>query len=280
MFSAAFFTASTLAVLAVGSAGLIGCGGGEDQAGLVEVNGEKDDAEVVAVRGDEYAYLMPDRIEGGVVTMEFSNTGKELHEYALVRLAPGVALDDVRAELTDGDGDEPAPGLMTDVGGVPMLSPGRTVTVTRKLDEGTYVLLCFFPAPDGKPHIQHGMLRSFQVAGDSGNELPHPDAVIVAGEKRYEMPQLKAGRQTIELRNSANEEREFQLVGLVPGKTWKDTERWAQSGFRGPAPAIFPGGMQSIPPGTSVFEELDLEEGVEYLLTDEFGLEARFKVND
>ena len=42
-------------------------------------------ANVVEVRGDEYAYVMPEHIEGGVVTLEFSNTGKELHEYSLDR---------------------------------------------------------------------------------------------------------------------------------------------------------------------------------------------------
>ena len=258
---------SMFAVLALAPVVLAGCG-----HGTAERN-------VVKVRADEYAYLMPDRIRGGVVTMEFSNTGRELHELALARLAPGVAPEDIRAELSDGDGEAPDPKLLTDVGGVPLLSPGRTVTVTRELLDGTYLLLCFVPAPDGKPHIHHGMLRSFDIAGNSGDELPRPDAVIVAREKRFELPKLKGGRQTIELRNSANGEREFFLMELrKPGTTFKDPERWDENGARGPAPAIFPGGMQSIPPGTSVFEELEFEPGREYLLTDEHGLEARFRV--
>lgn len=257
---------SMSACFALAASALVGCGGGKNEAGVVEV------------RGNEYAYAMPDRIEGGVVTMEFSNTGKEPHEYGLARLAPGAALEDVLAELTDDDGEAPGPELLTDAGGVPGLSPSKTVTVTRELPEGTYLLVCGLPAPDGRSHSQHGMLRSFEIARDSGNKLPKADAVIVAGEKRFEMPELKAGRQTIELRNSANEEREFQLIGLEPGKTFKDVERWAESGFQGPAPASFPGGMRSIPPGTSVFQDLELEAGRKYMLTDEHGLEARFTV--
>jgi len=180
--------------------------------------------------------------------------------------------------VTDGDGEEPGPELLTDVGGVPALSPGRTVSVTRELDEGKYLLLCLVPAPDGKTHIQHGMLHGFEIAGDSGNGLPKADAVVVMREKRVELPELKVGRQTIEFRNSTKKQRELFLIGLEPGKTFKEVERWGQGGFRGPAPAIFLGGMQPIPPGASVFEQLELETGREYVVFGEPGLEARFTV--
>jgi len=166
----------------------------------------------------EYAYVMPDRIVGGVVSMEFVNAGDELHEFALGRLAPGVTPEQARQELTDGDGD-PGPELVEDIGGVPFLTPGKRVTVTRKLSEGTYVLLCFIPAPDGRPHIEHGMIRSFKIEGDSGKDLPKPDAVIIARTARFDVPVLHAGRQTIELRNAAREDRGFVLMGLKPGKT-------------------------------------------------------------
>lgn len=60
-------------------------------------------------------------------------------------------------------------------------------------------------------------------------------------------------------------EPEFFLMRIEPSETFKDVERWAENGARGPAPAVFPGGMQGIPPGTSVFEELELEAGRENL---------------
>ena len=166
--------------------------------------------------------------------------------------------------------------MARDVGGVPALSPGRRVTVTRKLEPGTYVVLCYIPGPDGKPHIEHGMIDSFEVAGDTKQAPAKPDAVIVARDKSFKVPRLNAGRQTIELRNSAREEREFQIGSPEPGKKLPDVERWFDDGMRGPAPIDFPGGIQSIPAGASVYQELELEAGRTYYLSDEHGLEARF----
>ena len=67
---------------------LAGCGGEGDE-----------EAQPVDVQGDEYAFVMPDEAEGGVVRFDISNTGEELHEYALGRLDEGKTLDDVKAAL-------------------------------------------------------------------------------------------------------------------------------------------------------------------------------------
>ena len=81
---------------------IVGCG--SDNGG----------SEAVRVEGTEYAYVTPGRVEGGVVSMEFANTGEELHEFAMGRLQPGKTLADFRDELTDGEaqlrihGDLPA----------------------------------------------------------------------------------------------------------------------------------------------------------------------------
>jgi hypothetical protein len=252
---------------------LAGCGGTTESPGS-ETKPANERA-AVRVEAREYAYVMPDRIVGGVVSMEFVNAGKELHEFALGRLAPGLTVEEVRRELIDGD-DVPDERL-EDIGGVNFLTSGKRVTVTRKLREGTYVLLCFIPAPDGRPHIEHGMIRSFTIKGDSGKDLPKPDVVISARAARFDVPVLHAGRQTIELRNAAHGDRGFVLTALEPGKTPKDADAWFETDGTGPAPVTFPGGIQSIPPGTSVFEELTLEAGTTYyLLEDEHGLRATF----
>jgi hypothetical protein len=184
--------------------------------------------DAVRVEGTEYAYVTPGSIEGGVVSMEFANTGEEPHEYAMGRLEPGKTLDDFRNELTAGGDEEPTSGV--DVGGVPLLSAGEQVTITRSLQPGTYVLVCFVPAPDGKTHFEHGMIGSFDVQDDSGEELPEPDATIVAQEDRYDVPELESGTQVVELRNAASEPREFNLIRLNPGKTIADGEQWFESG--------------------------------------------------
>lgn len=236
---------------------IAGCGGGSDIA-------------AVDVQGDEYAFVMPDEAEAGVVTFNISNAGEELHEYALGRLATGKTLDDVKAALASGQ-EEP-PEWFTDAGGVPLLSPGEELGLTRQLEAGTYVFLCFIPSPTGVPHVELGMLKSFELKGDSGAELPEPDAVIVANDAGYEIPTLNSGRQTIELRNGDDREREFFLVALEPGTELNDLDRFFEQGEgKGDPPAQFYGAMQTIPAGTSVFIDIDLKEGVEYTLTDNTG---------
>jgi hypothetical protein len=252
--------ALSLALLAAAAAG---CGGG----------GGKEN--VVQVRGDEYAFVMPDRIEGGVVTMEVSNTGEELHEYALGRLAPGKTFEDLRPLLENPD--EGPPPWLTDVGGVPLLSPGKEVSITRELDPAIYVLLCFIPAPDGKPHIAHGMVKSFEVAGDSGAELPEADATITAKQRGHDVPEIEAGRRTIELRNGATEGRDFLFAVFAAGKEMADVDRWFEGGMKGPAPVTFLGGMQTIPAGSSVYMTTELEEGTTYSVVEtDTGTRAEF----
>ena len=185
----------------------------------------------IEVEGNEYAFVMPDEAEGGVVRFNVSNTGKELHEYALGRLDAGKTLDDVKKALASEQEDPPE--WFVDVGGVPLLSPGEELVLTRELQAGTYVLLCFIPSPRGVPHVELGMLKSFELTGDSGAALPEPDAVIVANDAGYEVPELSAGEQTIELRNADNREREFFLIALKPGTEIEDLRSLLRRGRQG-----------------------------------------------
>ena len=236
---------------------------------LAGCGGEGDETQSVDVQGDEYAFVMPDEAEGGVVRFNVSNTGKELHEYALGRLDEGKTLDDVKAALESGQEDPPE--WFVDVGGVPLLSPGEELGLTRELEAGTYVFLCFIPSPQGVPHVELGMLKSFELTGDSGASLPEPDAVIVANDAGYDIPEIAAGEQTIELRNADDREREFFLVALEPGTDIDDLDQFFEQGEKGLPPAQFHGAMQTIPAGTSVFIDIDLEAGVQYTLNDNTG---------
>lgn len=235
-----------------------GCGGSDGAS-----------SESVTIEGGEYAYVMPDEIDGGVVSMRFRNTGKEPHEFALGRIDGGHTIDETIRDLFANDGDVP---YATDIGGVPLLSPGEEITITRRLEPGTYGLLCFFPSPDGKPHLELGMKREFRVAGESGESVPTADAVITATADGYSVPEIEAGIRTIELRNESGKEPSWYLGSVPqPGKTAKDFEAWIEGGQKGPAPATLHGLMQSFPTGTSIFVTLELEAGTTYSLEDDDG---------
>ena len=230
------------------------------------------------VEGSEYAYVMPATVEGGVVSMEFANVGEEPHEYAMGRLAPGKTLADFRRELEDGGDEEPTSSV--DVGGVPLLSPGEQVTITRTLEPGTHVLICFFQAPDGKSHFEHGMVGSFEVEGESGEELPDADGAIVAQESSYEVSELTAGSHgqsscETQLQESASS----SSLASMRARRSRTPTKWFDSGLKGPAPLAFLGAMQSIPAGTSVFLTIDLEAGRKYVVfEEEHGFRAEFTV--
>jgi len=251
-------------VLASLALAVAGCGGSDEAS-----------PEPVTVDGADYAYVMPDTIEGGVVAMRFRNVGKELHEFAFGRIDGDHTIDELIEDLFANDGDVP---YSTDLGGPPLLSPGEEITITRKLEPGTYGLLCFVPNAEGKLHLRLGMKRQFQVVGETDATLPSPDAVITATAKGFDVPEIEAGTRTLELRNESGEDREWVLTAYEPGKTTKDVDAWFESGLKGDPPAVFHGAMQSIPTGTSVFMTLELVAGTTYTLEElEAGIRAELR---
>jgi hypothetical protein len=227
----------------------------------------------VEVQATEYSYSMPDRVTGGVITFEMVNIGGLPHEFAFGRLDEGTEPEDLLRALREGR----EPEGVQDLAGVPALGPQLNTSMTRELDPGTYVFFCFFPSPEGEPHVAHGMIKFFEVSGDSGAALPEADATVVATDEGFEVPEIGSGEQTLELRNDGQEPHEFLLFSLEPGKKERDIDRWFGSSLKGDAPAIFPGGMQSIEPGSSVFVTVEFEAGRTYQFRDfESGLRAEF----
>ena len=236
-------------------------------------------ANVVMVNATEYSYALPQRATGGVVTLQLENVGSVVHEFAFGRIDLGKSLDDLKAALDSGKDPSNFPWAH-DLAGVSALSPGQEVGITRELtDPGTYVFFCFIPNADGVPHYKLGMIAGLSLAGTSNASLPKPDATITATDDGFRVPALTAGTSTIELKNAGKKTHEFQLFSFEPGKGFNDVERWLNSGQVGSAPILFPGGIQSIPAGTSVFETLTLESDRTYMLQDfEHHLKTEFAV--
>ena len=247
---------------------LAACGGDEPRTNAVEL------------RGDEYAFVMPETIEGGWTTLEFANTGREPHEFALAKLGAGKTSAHVRRYLADPQAQrQPPPAWVQIRAGIPTLDADENAALTQRLEPGRYLLLCFLDAPDGKSHIEHGMLRTFEVEGDSGAEPPDGDATLTLGPG-LASPRVEAGERTIELRNDTNQPSSVFLTAFEPGKTEQDLTRWEEGGLHGPAPARFLGGAIDVPPHTSVYYTVTLEQGREYtLLDDEHGIQRTFTAN-
>ncbi len=107
----------------------------------------------------DYAFALQAPLRSGSQTLKVENLGPEPHEVALAELAPGMTVADVEAWLNDPQGPPPA----TVVGAVTALAPSLTAYLELNLTPGSYVLLCFVSAPDGRPHIAHGMIQQVTV---------------------------------------------------------------------------------------------------------------------
>lgn len=225
-------------------------------------------ANLVKIDATEYSYSMPQKVAGGVVTFELANVGAQPHEFATGRIDAGKTTEDLLKVLKSGKDPSNFPWIHP-FPGVPIVSPGEEITITREVEEeGTYVFFCFLPTPQGKPHFDLGMIQSLTIAGVSGDELPGALATIEATDEGFEVPSLRAGRQVLELKNAGSVDHEFWLWAFEPGKDNKDVDAWVGSGMEGPAPATFFGAVKAIPPGNSVFLEIDLQTGTTYTVQD------------
>jgi hypothetical protein len=243
---------------------LAGCGGGSDTG-------------ATRVEATEYAYEMPDRVEEGLVTMEFVNTGDQVHEWALGRLKKGHSEAELRQQLLAGNLQHLA--SIEDIGSVPAVTPGVSLTLARQLQPGRYVFYSTMPAPNGYADFQLGMIRAFDVEGASDAEPPDVDGTITAREDGFDVPTLGPGTHTLRLQNAAKDPREFKLLSLKPAQRPADLERWFGDRLRGAAPADLLGIVDALPPGGEAYATITFEAGRSYNLFDgPHKVAARFRV--
>jgi hypothetical protein len=134
-----------------------------------------DTGQSIAIQAADHSFEAPDQIQAGPVTFTLDNTGQESHHAQLVRLNDGVTFEQFQAALQKGE--EAALPLVTFVGGVASLSPGKQGQVSLDLPEGQYVLLCFIPSPMACPTCQgHGQLLSVVAQPASQATLEEPEA--------------------------------------------------------------------------------------------------------
>jgi hypothetical protein len=248
---------------------LAACGGTESKTDSAAPAPDEPKTNTVALRGGEYSYLVPETVPGGWTTLAFENTGEEPHEFALAKLADGKTIEDVEAYLADPAAQQQPPPAWVEIrAGIPTLDPGEEASLGQELEPGRYVLLCFLSDPGGVPHIARGMLRDFVVEGDAGAAAPKADVSLSLGPD-LTAPDVEAGERTFELSNDGDEPASLFLTAFEPGKTEEDLTRWEENGLRGPAPATFLGGAIDVPPHSTVYYTVALDQGREYTLLDD-----------
>ncbi len=116
----------------------------------------------ITVTTKDYSFEVSPAITAGTHTIRLVNTGPQLHEITLVKMAPGKTMKDAQAWMAAGM--KGMPPFMS-FGGIAGLAVGQAANFTATFTPGDYVMLCFVPDnKDGKPHLAHGMVMPFKVS--------------------------------------------------------------------------------------------------------------------
>lgn len=216
----------------------------------------------VTITAKEYAFDLPESIEGGVVTLKLSNTGNEPHMAMLFRLNEGVTLDQFNAALK-----EPNPSGVFALGnfasGVNTTPPGATQATTLDLKAGDYAVLDFGAGEDHVPYMAKGMLKPFKVTAGSSTAEPASDVAVTLKEYTFEMPtELKAGAHTLKVSNQGTQSHEMILFKLAEGKTLADLHTFLSNPEpSGPPPGEEVGGALPMAAGMRAWTTVDLKPG-------------------
>lgn len=108
----------------------------------------------------DFAFGFSAQPTAGRHVIKVVNNGTQVHEFELIRLAPGKTLNDLMQWGQTYQGGLPGSSL----GGSAPMVPGMVEYVPMDLTPGNYVALCFMPDPTtGKPHLAEGMVYQFTI---------------------------------------------------------------------------------------------------------------------
>ena len=110
---------------------------------------------------NDYTFTLSKPLVAGKQLIKVENGAAQPHEVVLVQLAPGKTMEDVAKWVADMKGQPPG----KPIGGIPGFPKGKNAFFEATLEPGDYGMVCFLPdAKDGKPHVQHGMMKQFKVS--------------------------------------------------------------------------------------------------------------------
>jgi hypothetical protein len=126
----------------------------------------------MVIRLLDYSFALDSLVPAGRHTIRIENAGPQPHDLVMFKLAPGktvadlvTALNPERARRAGQAGEPPPPleSLGTGAGGIATIAPGMEMFFEANWTPGEYVLVCMATAPDGRSHIEHGMVRQIRI---------------------------------------------------------------------------------------------------------------------
>lgn len=161
------------------------------------------------------------------------------------------------------------------VGGPNAIQPGGHQTTFQKLPAGHYVVLCFLPDQQGRPHFLDGMIGDFTVAkSTAGNgSAPRTIGTIKAEtlhdgtpqqQMTFALPRHFTGHGNYRFVDTAPADaHELLLLRVKKGTTKAQVVDFFKKGGQGLPPFLlgFAGGSGALAPGGSDIVSLNLAKG-------------------
>jgi uncharacterized cupredoxin-like copper-binding protein len=210
----------------------------------------------------DFTITGPDRIAGGITTIEMLNQGATAHHLQLVSLPAGKSADDLAAAIQADP--KRLPSWIRYLGGPNAVVPGERTAATVHLESGSYVVLCLIPDEHGVPHYARGMQRPLRVEGGT---VAHPveptgDVTLTQVDFAFGVSHpITHGPHTIQVVNRGTITHEAVLMRLAPGSTTADLLASLAPGAPAPVRGKPIGGIVGVEPGTRAYFTADFQPG-------------------
>lgn len=209
----------------------------------------------------------PKTVEAGVVEITLKNTTKGLHDAQILRVEGDRTADEVISNSIDSGEGAPIPEWITDGGGLGVVPPGESRTVTEVLKPGTYYMLDSESAQGSQqPNARKGGVAKLEVTGEATDaELPATDATITAKDFSFESAGVKPGANQVTFENSGKQLHHALALPIAKGSTIDDVKKFVTSEGQpsGPPPVDFENavGTAVIDGGQAQVAEMEFKKG-------------------
>ena len=166
-----------------------------------------------------------------------------------------------------------------------LVSPGGSAETTIRLTPGVHVMECYVKTPDGRFHVDLGMLREIVVTEETnGAAEPVADFDVTLANYVIDAPEaVPAGSRTIRVRVFQDPDGplkhdvhlirvtdETDMEAIIPWMSWID-------GMVSPAPATFVGGAEQMHAGSWGFMHVALEPGTYAWISEGYAAQGMVK---
>ncbi len=227
----------------------------------------------LTVKAGEYTYEFSGKPKSGWVQLDFVNDGTEIHMMGIVPLKKNVTAKQFKAALASEDEKDESKLVVNDGRFAPqpsVLSSKQDMTMMLKMPAGHYAAVCYFMAADGKPHFEHGMVKTFDVSSGKSSLKPPTDAVADVSIDSTGIVLPPSGLTKtgwIKVTNKTDVPRDATFAQLLGGATVEQGDAYFGEFFEtgklpeGDPPAALDGGFFQLLPGKVAYVQPGMQAG-------------------